>query len=258
MNREMIKAVIVDDESKLRELLKIKVGNHCPSVSLCGEASNVQEAYELIINKKPQLVFLDIAMPGASGFDLLEKFDKVDFEIIFVTGFNEYALNALKVSAVDYLLKPIRNEDLISAIKKAEIKIENKDKISKYDLLKHNVNNIGNQSSKISIPGVESYEFVEISDIIRCEGWNKYTKIFHKNGTVIISSYNIGVFKDMLSAYDFYTCHKSHIINKNYITKYMKEGTIVLNHEHNVPLARRRREDFMSEVLNKLVINKNV
>ncbi len=254
----MFKAIIVDDESKLRELLKIKIQNNISSIEVCGEASNVNEAYQLIVEKNPHLVFLDIAMPGASGFELLDKFDKIEFEIIFVTGFNKYALDALKVSAVDYLLKPISNEDLINAVEKAIKKIEDKVKLSKYDLLKHNLHNIGNQSSKISIPGVESYEFIEIADIIRCEGWNKYTKIFHSNESVIISSYNIGVFKEMLEPYDFYTCHKSHIINKNYITKYMKEGTIVLNHEHNVPLARRRRDDFVKEVLNKLVINKNV
>lgn len=253
----MYKTVIVDDENKLREVLRIKLSKECPELNVCGEAQNAEDAFRLIKDARPHLVFLDIAMPGASGFDLLDRFELVDFEIIFVTGFNEFALDALKVSAVDYLLKPVKNDDLAAAVQKAIKRIKNKAKLSKYDILKHNVQNIGSQDSKISIPGTDSYEFVSISNIIRCEGWNKYTKIFLKNEAVIVSSYNIGIFKDMLLPYGFYSSHKSHVINKSYITKYLKEGTIILDFEHHVPLARRRRDEFLNEVMKDLVINGN-
>lgn len=250
----MTKALIIDDEQKLREVLQIKIVQHCPDVSVIGQASNVEEGYRMIRELKPDLIFLDIAMPGESGFDLISRFDAIDFEVIFVTGFNEYALDALKVSAVDYLLKPVKTESLQLAIQKAQERIDQRSKIAKYDILKHNLNNIGDQKTKIAIPGTDAYEFVRISDIIRCEGWQKYTKIFLENGSVIVSSYNLGVFRDMLESYDFFSTHKSHLVNKTHITRYLKDGTIIMSDGSTAPVARRRKEDFMDQVIRYITV----
>ncbi len=244
-------AIIVDDEPKLRELLHIKLSQHCPEIQVLGMCENVDDAYEKITLLKPKLVFLDIAMPGSSGFDLLDKFESINFEVIFVTGFNEYALDALKVSAVDYVLKPISTESLKEAVAKAKSRIIDKYKADRYDALKHNINNIGDQKTKIAIPGNNVYEFVIVKNIIRCEGWQKYTKIYLADQRCIVSSYNIGVFKEMLESYGFYSTHKSHLINKQAIEKYLKEGTVILTDGSHVPVARRRKEDFMENVINK-------
>jgi len=250
----MYRSIIIDDEPKLREVLKIKVENFCPDISVLGSGSNIIEAKELIESLSPHIVFLDIEMPGGSGFDLLESLETIDFEIIFVTGYNEYAIDALKLCAVDYLLKPLKTQDLITAVNKAVERLKNLEMMENYSILKHNLNNIGDQSMKVGIPNNDAYEFVQIKDIIRCEGWNKYTKVHLLDGDVITSSYNIGVFKDMLSDYGYYNCHKSHLINKQHIKRYLKEGIIVMTDKSEVPLARRRKDTFINEVLDNQII----
>lgn len=243
-------AIIVDDEPKLREVMDIKLTQNCPEIKIVGKASNVPEAYDLIKKQKPNIVFLDIAMPGESGFDLLEKFDKIDFQVIFATGFNEYALDALKVSAVDYILKPINTEDLKNAVQKAVLNIDEKQKLERYEVLKYNIKNVGKQDTKIALASTEAYDFVKVSNIIRCEGWQKYTKIHISNGTTIVSSYNIGVYKDMLESYGFYSCHKSHLINEHLIERYLKEGNVIMSDGSQVPVSRRKKEEFMQKVIN--------
>lgn len=250
----MYQALIIDDEPKLREVLNIKLNQFCPEINVLDQASNAEEAFEKITMLQPQLIFLDISMPLESGFDLIDKFDVINFEIIFVTGFNEYALDALKVSAVDYILKPVQTASLIQAVQKAKARIDERSMIAKYEVLKHNLNHLGDQNTKIAIPGSNAYEFVKIENIIRCEGWQKYTKIHLATGDVIVSSYNIGVFRDMLESYDFYSTHKSHLINKNHITRYMKDGTVIMTDGSNAPVARRKKEEFMEKVVKYLAV----
>ncbi len=244
------KVIIIDDEDKLREVLDIKITQHCPELNVVAKARNVPEAYSMIVEHDPDIIFLDIAMPVESGFDLIAKFETINFEIIFATGYNEYALDALKVSAVDYLLKPIKTSDLTTAVDKAILRINNKENLKDYNLLKHNIQNIGDQKTKIAIPGSEAYQFVEVESIIRCEGWQKYTKIYLQDGACIVSSYNIGVYKDMLSSYGFYSCHKSHLINKIHIRTYKKEGSVVMSDESNVPVSRRKKDEFIETFIN--------
>ncbi len=246
------KAIIIDDEPKLREVLQIKLRKHCPTIEIVSSAIDAPDAYDKITEYNPDLIFLDIAMPGESGFDLLDRFTDIRFEVIFVTGYNEYALDALKISAVDYLLKPVNTADLIAAVEKATSRIEARTKIDKYEVLKHNLHNIGDQNTKISIPGSDAYEFIRIGDIIRCEGWDKYTRIHLKSGAVVVSSYNLGVFRDMLESYHFFTTHKSHLINTTEITRYLKDGTVVMSDDSKVPVARRRKEEFMNLVVKSL------
>ncbi|MEL7124186.1 MAG: LytTR family DNA-binding domain-containing protein, partial [Bacteroidota bacterium] len=182
---------------------------------------------------------------------LLKHFEEVPFEIIFVTGYNDYALDALKVSAVDYLLKPVETEELIQAVQKAQTKIANKKLLKKYEVLKHNIDHIGGQQSKVVIPGAAEYSLIKVADIIRCEGWQKYTRIHLQDGTNILSSYNIGVFRDMLETYDFYAPHKSHLINIYHIQKYLKKGVVVMSDQVEVPVSRRKKEHFLQYVLKK-------
>lgn len=245
--------IIIDDEPKLRKVLEIKLSQHCQDLAVLDSVANIKEAYEKIIQLKPDLLFLDISMPGGSGFELLARFERIDFEVIFVTGFNDYVLDALNVSAVAYLLKPILTEDLIDAVDKAKIRISDRKKIEKYSILQHNLNHLGSQDTKIAVPGTNAYDFIKIADIIRCEGWQKYTRIYLHDGSCIVSSYNIGVFKGMLESYKFFTTHKSHMINIKLIVRYLKEGTVVMSDGSKVPVARRKREEFVDRVLKGLL-----
>lgn len=247
------KCILIDDEEKVRRVLKMKLEQYCPDLEIIAEAETAQEGYEAISSLKPDLIFLDISMPGESGFDLLERFDEVNFDIIFVTGYNEYALEALKLSAVDYLLKPVKTESLIQACEKAKVKIEEKQIVEKYALLKHNLANVGNDETKIVIPGSDYYSFIKVKDIIRCEGWQKYTRLYITNGDVAVSSYNIGKFKELLDNYGFINTHKSHLINKTHVKYYKKEGFVVLSDGSEVPLARRRKDAFMKQIIDIIV-----
>ncbi|MCB0635350.1 MAG: response regulator transcription factor [Lewinella sp.] len=246
---KLLKALIIDDEPKLAKVLQLKLGQYCPEVEVAATGGNVQEGEALVRQHQPDLVFLDIAMPGGSGFELIERFSVINFEIIFVTGFNEYVLDALKVSAVDYLLKPVVTEELVEAVGKARRRIADREKIELYHILKHNLKHIGDQDTRVAIPGAQAYDFIRIADIIRCEGWQKYTRIYLRDGSMIVSSYNIGVFKEMLSSYGFYVTHKSHLINTKLITRYLKEGLVVMQDGAQVPVSRRKRDDFIAEVL---------
>lgn len=249
-----IKALIVDDEPKLRKVLLLKLQQHCPEVQVAAEAANIDQAEAHIRAHEPQVVFLDIAMPGGSGFELLDRFDEITFELIFVTGYNDYALDALKVSAVDYLLKPVATQELVEAVEKTRQRIADRAKLSQYANLKHNIQHIGDQRTRITIPGMDAYDFITIGDIVRCEGWQKYTRIYLRNGSCVVSSYNLGVFREMLSAYGFYLTHKSHLINTHLIQRYLKEGTVIMQDDSRVPVARRKREDFSASVLGAFLL----
>jgi len=252
----MYTAIIIDDEAKIRQVLKIKLEQYCQQISTLYEAVDVEDAYQKINEHHPDLIYLDISMPGASGFDLLNKLSEIDFEIIFCTGYDLYAIEAMKLSAVDYLLKPIKTEELINATNKALERIENKQKIKNYDTLKNNLEQFDvSDSSKIAIPGAGSYDFINVNDVIRCQGWNKYTKIFLSSGEVIISSYNIGIFNDFFSKYNFFVCHKSHLINLKHVQKYYKKGILIMSDDEQIPLARRRKEEFLKLVSDQSVIS---
>lgn len=246
-----LKALIIDDEPKLQEVLKVKLQKYCPNIAAIEQAGNIQEGYEQATRFQPDIVFLDIAMPCGSGFDFLDQFEDINFEVIFVTGFNKYMLKAIKISAVDYLLKPVSTEELITAVHKATLRIQNWENIRKYHILRHNLKHIGEEETKIAIPAAKAYDFVKVSRIIRCEGWQKYTRIHLTDGSCIVSSYNIGVFKEMLESYNFYLTHKSHLVNVSLIVRYLKEGTAIMSDGAEVPISRRRRDDFFSSVLKR-------
>lgn len=246
---QTLKALLVDDEPKLLRVLRMKLERYCPNINIVATAGNITEAQRALAEHQPDLVFLDIAMPGGNGFDLLRQLKAITFEIIFVTGFNDYALDALKISAVDYLLKPVNTQDLIQAVHKATTRIEDQQKVQLYENLRHNLNHLGDQKTQIAIPGAQSYDFVPVKNIVRCEGWQKYTRIYLLDGSCIISSYNIGVFVNLLTKYGFYSVHKSHLINVQLISKYQSDGIVIMRDEAQVPVARRKREAFVKEVL---------
>ncbi len=244
----MIRAIVVDDEPKARELLANKLTKNCPQVLVIGIAESAEVARDLVDKEKPDLVFLDVAMPGESGFDFLKKFSSLDFEIIFVTGFNDYALDAIKFCAIGYVLKPIRNADLIEAVDNAHRRILDKRMLERNQHFLTNINNPGSPSNRIGIPTTEGLEFVSTSEIIRCEGVQRCTKVHLTSRKSLISSYNLGVFVKLLKGYGFYDVHKSHLINLAQIKRYNRTGEVEMLDNSVIPVSRRRRNDFLEQL----------
>jgi len=244
-----LKTVIIDDEPKLRKVLQIKLEQYCPDIEIVETGGSMQEGYEKIIKTTPDLVFLDISMPGGSGFDLLDKFDTINFEVIFVTGFNDNVLDVLKISSIKYLLKPVITADLITAVQMAIVSKMSDNKVLKYQTLKHNLKHLGDQETKIVIPNNLDYYFVKLSQVIRLESLQNHTRIHIKGETPITSSLNIGVYKDMLTDYNFYGTDNFDLVNYNRITRYLCDGFVVMSDLTEIPVSKRRSKHLIEKIL---------
>ncbi len=245
-----IKTILIDDERKALAILKNKIERLCPNIEIIAETQSPVEGVALIKKLEPQLIFLDIAMPDLNGFDVLQQFSEPNFEIIFATAFNDYAIDAIKHCAIGYLVKPIDNADLVAAVKNASKNIEEKTALAKNKLLIENLGVQTFQNKKIVIPSQDGLEFVKMVDIIFCEGVEGYTKIHFINRKPMLSSHSIGHFSKLLDNSDFYLVHKSYFVNLSYIEKYLNEGYLILSENHKVPVSRNRRQDFLNNLKN--------
>ena len=243
---DKIRCFLVDDEYKVlmsiaNTLVKF---DH---LEIVGTAHSVQEAAEKIPDAHPDVVFLDIVMPLESGFELIYKFNKIDFEIVFVTSHAEYALQAIKNLALAYLLKPVSYQDFAEMLVILEEKLELKEKKNLYEALLHNMNAENYKDQKITIGGHNKSQIIRIGDIIRAEGWNRYTKLFTNDDKAYVSSYNIGKFAKLLDERYFYVPHKSHIINFDYVKSLLSEDKILMSDQYLVPIANRKRREFLNQ-----------
>lgn len=249
MTTDKISALIVDDEESSRATLSKIIDKYCPSINIVGKAANADEAYELIISKEPELVFLDVEMPHASGFDLLERFPSVDFNVIFTTAYDQYALNAIKCNAVDYLLKPINIKELIQAVEKIGKgqRQQNEVQDAIQSLMSSYRGNVS-KNEKIGISTKAGVEFINIQDVVRCEADGSYTKIFLKNNKKILATGKIKGFEELLTEHQFVRVHNSHLININCLEQYIRgEGGIaIMNDGAQVPISRRKKDEFLT------------
>ncbi len=241
-------AVLIDDEHKSINMLDGLLREFCPQVEILGVGSSIDLGIEAILKFQPDIVFLDIEMPGGSGFDLLKKLPHLNFEIIFVTSHEDYALDAIKFCAIGYILKPIREVELIASVNHAQIRVKEKVENFRNKQLLQNLINPQSTSNRIGIPTSRGLDFVETGSIIRCEGIQRCTKVILNNSQSILSSYNLGEFKKLLESYNFYAPHKSHLISLDHIIRYDKEGTIEMSDGIIVPVARRRRQEFLEKM----------
>jgi len=245
----MINALIVDDEEFGRSVLSNLIKKYCPNVTLVGEASSVKEAIEILKNTKVDLVFLDIEMPGGSGFELLEKMKNYSFSVIFTTAYNHYAVRAFKFSALDYLLKPIDIDELKNALKKLET---NEDKSSFNQSVKYLLDNYNLPTvTKIALPTKSGLEFIEIKNIIRCEADGKYTNCILTTGKNIFSTRSLKDFEELLIPSNFFRIHHAHLINLNQIQNYIKGdgGYVLMSNGDNVTISKRKKDDFLKKLL---------
>ncbi len=246
----MITAILIDDEPKALGTLKNKIKKHCPNIQIIAESQSPTEAIKLIKSLKPQLIFLDIAMPEMSGFDVLDQIENPDFEIIFATAFDNYAIQAIEHCAIGYLVKPIDNDELVKTVAKATENVLEKSALAKNKLLIENLSVKKFQDKKVIIPTQEGLEFIAISEIVHCEGTDGYTRIHINERKPLLSSNSIGHFSKMFDKHDFYLVHKSHLINLNYIERYLNEGYVLIQKKH-IPVSRNRRNDFLNMLKNK-------
>src|SRR6478609_2302639 len=246
----MLKALLVDDESKSRESLKILIEDFCTGVEVVGMAASVDEALKLTEEQSPNIVFLDIRMNKETGFDFLNKCKKIDFQVIFTTAYSEYALDAIKFSALDYLLKPINIEDLKAAIAKAEDKFSGSNLKEKVDFLLQNFKVENSENFKLVLPTAEGLMFINFKDVLYCEASSNYT-IFHmRDGKKYVVSKTLKEYEDLLVNYNFFRIHNSFLINLREVRKYIKGdgGYVVLSNEKALDVSKRKKELFLSKL----------
>ncbi len=249
----MINVIIVDDEADAHVVLKKLLAKCKIKTNIIGYANSCESAHALILQKKPDLVFLDIEMPGGTGFQLLNKFTTCPFDVIFTTAYEQYAIKAFKYSAVDYLLKPIHLEDLENALQRFQTNHQLLLKQNRFKVLLDATGQNPYQFHKLALPSSNSYEMVSLKDIIYCKAEGNYTTIQLVDGKQLFITKLIKWFEEMLPAQTFFRIHKSYIVNLNLIKKIEKnEGVIIMENGLRLDIASRIRKDFYAAILSQI------
>ncbi len=237
-----INSIIVDDEKHGRENLAGILKQYCPKVTILGEADSVENAILQIKEYRPQLVFLDIEMPKANGFKLLEYFEEFKFEVVFVTAYDSYAIKAIRFSAADYILKPINFKELKSAVDKVALRIATKEENLRMKQLYRNIQQPAN--SRIGLPTANRIEFVEVGKIIRCQGDGNYTHIYFEGERELFVAKTLVEFEELLHEFQFVRVHKTHLVNLKHVAAYLKNdgGVLQLSNGDLISVSRRRKE----------------
>jgi two-component system, LytTR family, response regulator len=243
----LIKAIIIDDEENNCLNLRNMLNRYCPEVEVAAYALSASEGFELIKASKPDVVFLDIEMPGGTGFDLLQMTHAHDFDVVFVTAFDQYAIRAIRFCAIDYLLKPVDYKELVMAVNRV---ISRKNDRQKIQLSMQNyVENIGTSKTERKIALVSSNRniYVKVKEIIRCEGENNYTRVFVVNGEKVLVTRTLKDFEELLEDSGFIRVHQSHLINMDHIHSFEKKdgGYILMCDKSVVHISRQRKEKVM-------------
>ncbi len=245
-----IKAIIIDDEERARRVLSNMLENFCPNVEVISKCSNVPDGVLAINKNNPDVVFLDIEMPDYSGFELIGFFKEVDFEIVFVTAYSKYAIQAFEVSAVDYILKPVQLEQLENAIEKVGQKVSALSMFDRLETLKTNLST--NQIQKIAVPVGDGLIFVKTDEISHIDADGSYSKIFLVDGSDIFVSKKLKYFQELLNGKgSFYRVHRSHLVNLSFVKKYNRhQGKVILENDIKISISRDKKvafEDSLSE-----------
>jgi len=240
------KAIIIDDEAKGRLALKQKLADYCPEIEVVAEADNGPEGIFLIEHHHPRVVFLDIEMPRMNGFDMLNEIDEKNFHIIFTTAYDQYAIKAIRFAAFDYLLKPVDIDELKAAVSKIEA-VKNSQVKKQVELLRQNMQQPRVQLHKLAIPSLDGLFFYDINEVVHLEGNSNYTNIYFSNKTKMVASKTLKEFEELLPEEIFFRTHHSHIINLNYVKRYIKgDGVqIELQNGNYVDVSRRKKDEFL-------------
>lgn len=238
-----LKAIIVEDEANSREILRNYLAKYCPDVNLLGEAASIQEGLSLIKESSPDLVFLDVEMPFGNAFDLLDKVPDRTFETVFVTAYDQYAMDALNNHAAYYLMKPINIDELIKAVSHVS-EIVKKENALEDQVLTPKLNSV---EGKITLPQQDGFQVLNVSDILYCKADDNYTEIFLENKKILVSK-TLKYFEEALSSFAFARIHKSYLVNVNEVVKYRKGkgGSVVVSNGKELLVSASKKKDFLS------------
>jgi two-component system, LytTR family, response regulator len=239
----MIKAMIVDDKMPSIELLRWLIKQNCPDIQELKFATSVKEAIPVLQSFEPDILFLDIQMPHQSGFDLLSEIKNWNFEVIFTTAYNEFAIQAIKFSALDYLLKPVDAAELVKAIERFKVK-----RIyapAGEELYRNFIQNVSTQNRRLALPGVTDIKYVNIDDIIRLQADRNYTRFYFNDGKEYLSAKTLKEYEEMLHGTGFIRVHRTHLVNSKFIKEYEREGVLKLLNNSEVEVSRRKKEHLL-------------
>lgn len=243
----MIRTVVIEDEEHSRKMLMEMLHEHCRQINVVAEADSVKTGLAAIGQQKPQLVFLDIELQSETSFEILEQLPEINFELVFTTAFDHYALKAIKFCAIDYLLKPIDLNELKVAVAKAEKRL-NRDYLNKnLEVLLHNIKSGSQNNHRIALSTLEGLLFINVCDIIYCESNGPYTHFILKQANKIVTSKHLKDYENLLSGYDFFRIHKSYLVNLREIQKYIRGegGQLIMSNGAALSVSKQRKEDFL-------------
>ena len=244
-----LKAIIIDDEPKAGKLLQLMVEEVDTEISILHRYPTPEQALVSIGELDIDMIFLDIQMPQMNGFEFLKRLDDRDLMVVFVTGYDKYAIQALKIAAVGYILKPIDIDDLRISLTKVKVQYLQKVNMYRNSILLENLSKKGEAHTKIGIPSHMGIDFIKLEDVICCIGTDKYTEVLIENQSKILSSYSVGEFQKLLEGHRFFQVHRSYIVNLSKVKQYQKDGSLILDNGMAVPVARRRKEEFLALML---------
>ncbi|MBN1949828.1 MAG: response regulator transcription factor [Bacteroidales bacterium] len=239
-----IRVLIVDDDAGAIESLKFLIHSYCPQFSIAGIAKNVEEGARAVIGLQPDIVFLDVEMPDGTGFDLLRMLKTRNFEVVFITAHNKYAISAIKHSALDYLLKPIDIKDFLDAVNRIQDRTGSGR--MDYDVLLENLAH--HAPRKLVVSNSKGYEYLPVESIVRLESDRSYARIFLDTGRVIMVSKCLNEYQQMLCPDTFFRIHNSHLINLNHVVMYVRTdgGYVEMSDESRIPVARSKKDIFIN------------
>ncbi len=248
----MIRSVIIDDEAKARNFLQKIISDYCENIEVVGTADTIKSGIKVINETDPDLVFLDINLPYGSGFDLLKQLESIRFDVIFTTAFSDYALKAIKHSAIDYLLKPIDIEELKQAVDKCIKKKDAPSVNERFEEALHQLEHLNHDQKKIILPTFDGLILVDVNDIIRCEASGSYTEVKMVRNEKMVVSKTLKEIDGLLSGSTFFRVHKSHLINLRHMKRYFKGkgGMVLMSDGHEVEVAVRKKEGFLKALGN--------
>lgn len=248
-----INGIIIDDELNNIENLKSLLHKYCHEITVVASATNADDGVVLVEKHKPDLIFLDIQMPDKSGFDMLKMFTQINFEIIFITAYDQYGIQAIKFSALDYLLKPLDINELKIAVQKAKDKIESKQKNLSIENLLEYIKKEKNGSQKLALPTLTETRYVEVGDIIHCVASDNYTTFYLHNNEKILVCKTLKEFAELLKPYNFIRTHQSHLVNAHFVKSLLKEdgGSLLLTDLTKIPISRQNKENVKAMLSKK-------
>ncbi len=245
-----IKAIIIDDEQGIVEGMKKMLEWYCPDVEVLGTADSIESGIPLIQQSDIDLLFLDIHLRDGSGIELLKRLKLRKFQVIFITGYDGYAIEAFRFSAIDYLLKPLDPDDLVQAVEKARDVIDKAHLQVRLSVLMDNLREISHPARKIVLKDAESIHVVQLDEILFCKADGCYTSFTFQDGRVILSSKNLKTFETLLQQHNFFRCHHSYLVNMEHVKRFDKTegGQLVLSDNHLVPVSKRKRERLVEKI----------